>query len=175
MKEKEMIGKGKLDENGRRLTSLSDDDCRKLIENCDEHLRPIVVTALNSGMRVSEILNLRWESVDLKQGFILLDHTDAINSKRREIPINLTLKQCLSELLSGTKERPRRIDMPYVFGDPVTGKPYENMKESFASACKRAGIEGFRFHDLRNTFANLLVKDGVSLFTMKELLGHKNP
>lgn len=162
-----------LEENNRRLRYLSKEECQSLINACDPHLKPIVKTALNSGMRKSEILNLTWDNVDLNYGFILLDQTDTKNGERREIPINSTLRETFGELFRGTKERPRRIGIPYVFYDPVTGKPYQDVKRSFHSACRRAKIKDFRFHDLRHSFASHLVMAGVDLTTVKELLGHK--
>jgi len=163
-----------LEENNRRLRYLSKEECQKLIEECDKHLRPIVITALNTGMRRSEILTLRWaENVDLNYNFILLEQPMTKNGERREIPINSTLQETLTELFRGTKERPRRIDIPWVFYDPSTGRPYQNVKRSFASACRRAKIKDFTFHDLRHTFASHLVMSGVDLTTVKELLGHK--
>ena len=166
------IGKAKfLEENNRRLRYLSKEECQGLIKACDSHLRPIVITALNTGMRKGEILSLTWDRADLKQGFILLDQTK--NGERREIPINGTLREALLELSQGTKERPRRIDIPYVFYDPANGKAYKDVKRSFHSACKRAKIKDFRFHDMRHTFASHLVMAGVDLTTVKELLGHK--
>ncbi len=154
-----------LPENNRRLRYLSIGECQSLINACDKHLKPIVITALNTGMRKSEILNLKWDNVDLKHGFILLDRTK--NGDRREIPINDTLRQILQGLM-------RRVDIPYVFYDPRTGKPYQEVKRSFNTALRKAGIKDFRFHDLRHTFASHLVMSGVDLTTVKELLGHKN-
>jgi site-specific recombinase XerD len=61
----------------------------------------------------------------------------------------------------------------YVFYDPKSGKPYQDVKRSFATACRRAGIKDFHFHDMRHTFASHLVMAGVDLTTVKELLGHK--
>jgi site-specific recombinase XerD len=68
----------------------------------------------------------------------------------------------------------RRIDVPYVFYDPKTGKPYKDVKRSFKTALRRSGIKDFHFHDLRHTFASHLVMAGVDLTTVKELLGHKD-
>lgn len=160
-----------LEENNRRLRYLSREECSALIAACDSHLRPIVITAVNTGMRKSEILKLKWDNVDLQHGFILLDRTK--NGERREIPINETLRETLAVPFQGTKDQPRRIDVPYVFYDPKTGNAYQDLKKSFNAACRRAGIKDFRFHDLRHTFASHLVMAGVDITTVKELLGHK--
>jgi integrase len=169
----EMVGKEALEkvrrvklipENNRRLRFLSQEECQALIEKCDSHLRPIVITALNTGMRKGEILNLKWDQVDLKHGFILLEETK--NGERREIPINKTLRQTLEGL-------PRHIRSPYVFWHGEEGKPYQEVKKSFSSALKKAGIKDFTFHDLRHCFASHLVMAGCDLKTVQELLGHK--
>ena len=153
-----------LEENNRRLRYLSQEKCQDLIKNCEPHLRPIVITALNTGMRKSEILTLKWDNIDMKHGFILLDITK--NGERREIPVNDTLKTTLQGLT-------RRLDVLFVFYDSKTGNPYQDVKRSFATACRRAGIKDFHFHDLRHTFASHLVMAGIDLTTVKELLGHK--
>jgi integrase len=153
-----------LQENNKRLRYLSVDECQNLINCCDEHLKPIVITALNTEMRKSEVLNLKWDNVDLKHGFILLEITK--NGERREIPINTTLRVVLQGLT-------RRLDIPYVFYNPITGKPFTDAKRSFHSALKKARIKDFHFHDQRHTFASHLVMAGVDLTTIKELLGHK--
>jgi integrase len=85
-----------LEENNRRLRYLSKEECQALINACSSHLKPIVVTALNTGMRRGEILNLKWENVDLKHGFILLNRTK--NGERRKIPINDTVRHALTSV-----------------------------------------------------------------------------
>ncbi len=152
-----------LPENNRRLRYLSDIEWQSLVNACDEHLKPIVITALNTGMRKGEILNLRWNQVDIRNGFILLDDTK--NGQRREIPINDTLRQVFVNL-------PRRLDIPYVFFNPETNNRYVEVKKSFKSALTRAKIKDFRFHDLRHTFASHLVMNGVGLADIQDYLGH---
>jgi len=153
-----------LEENNRRLRYLSKEECQNLISNCQGNTKAIAVTALNTGMRKGEILSLKWDNLDLKHGFILLDSTK--NGERREIPINDTVRGSLQGLT-------RRIDIPYVFYDPATCKPYGDIKRSFNTALRRAGIRDFHFHDLRHTFASHLIMAGVDLTTVSRLLGHK--
>lgn len=150
----------------QRLRFLSLEECHKLIEAAEPHLKPIIITALNTGMRKGEILNLTWNQIDLKHGYIHLDRTK--NGERRDIPVNSTLKALFKELF-----KKRRLDTDYVFVNPDTGKKYHDIKRSFTTACRRAGITDFRFHDLRHTFASHLVMNGVDLKTVQELLGHK--
>src|SRR5688572_26676242 len=143
-----------LPENNRRLRYLSKEECQALIDACHPHLKPIVITALNAGMRKREVLSLEWgRHVDLKHGFVLLDVTK--NGERREIPINQTLRETFQGLI-------RRVDSPYVFTN-AGGKKFHDVKKAFQSACRRAGIKDFRFHDLRHTFASHLVMAGVDI------------
>lgn len=154
-----------LEVNNRRLRYLSKEECHTLINACSAHLKPIVLTALNTGCRRGEILGLAWDNVDLKHGFILLDKTK--NGDRREIPINATLRATLESL-------PRRLDGGPVFYDHKTGKAYEDVSTSFCNALRKAKIKDFHFHDLRHTFASHLVMAGIDLTTVSRLLGHKD-
>ena len=114
--------------------------------------------------RRGEILGLKWEQVDLRHSFILLDTSK--NGERREIPINTTLEYLF-------KEMPHSVESVFVFAGKK-GKPLTDIKKSFHVALKNAGILDFRFHDLRHTFASHLVMAGVDLTSVKELLGHKD-
>ncbi len=150
--------------NNKRLRFLTVEQCQKLIECCQPHLKPIVITALHTGMRRGEILGLKREQVDLEHGFILLEITK--NGERREIPINTTLEYLFKDILENAKSE-------YVFTDK-DGNPYKEVKHSFSTALKKAGIRDFRFHDLRHCFASHLVMQGIDLASVKELLGHKS-
>ncbi len=153
-----------LKENNKRLRYLNKEESERLVNTCAKHLKPIVITALNTGMRKGEILNLKWENVDLNQGIIYL--LDTKNGEKREIPINRKLK----EVLNGIKPNPKG---PYVFCKK-NGQNYGEVKLAFANAMAACKIENFRFHDLRHTFASHLVMAGIDLNTVRELLGHKS-
>lgn len=150
----------------KRLRYLSVQECQELFNSCDAYLKPIVQFALNSGCRRGEILNLKWDNVDLKHGFISLIETK--NGERRETPINDTLRSVLQGIT-------RRLDVPYVFFDSETGGPASiRFEKRFKTAVKKAGIKDFHFHDLRHTFASHLVMAGVDITTVSKLLGHKS-
>ena len=99
-----------------------------------------------------------------KQAVIVL--LDTKNNERREVPIN----ELLFKVLLGVK---KNAGSPYVFSKK-NGKPYSNVRRSFETTKEKAGIEDFRFHDLRHTFASHIVMAGVDIKTVQELLGHKS-
>lgn len=143
---------------------LTEAEEERLLENCSEILRPIILVALNTGMRRAEILNLTWNQIDFKTRRIRVEKTKS--GKVRFVPINNALFYVLNRL------RVENGQSPFVFFNSKTGKPHLDMKTGFKGACRRAGISNLRFHDLRHTFASRLVEKGVDIETVKELLGH---
>lgn len=152
-----------LKENNKRLRYLEKEEILRLLSRCSKRLRPIVVLALNTGMRKGEILGLKWQDIDFRRGIIYLYNTK--NGEKREIPINEMVKTALLRTL-------KHPDSPYVFCNE-DGKPFGNIRKSFFTAMRKSGIINFRFHDLRHTFASHLVMAGVDLNTVRELMGHK--
>lgn len=152
-----------LREENRRVRYLEKEEIGSLLNACSDHLKPIVITALNTGMRKSEILGLKWPDVDLRQRIVYIYETKS--GKSRKVDIN----DWLAETLIRQRKHP---ESPYVFCNK-NGVPYSNIRKSFESAKRRAGIKDFRFHDLRHTFASHLVMAGVGLKTVQELLGHQ--
>ena len=113
-------------------------------------------------MRGGEILSLRWEQV--RNGFIYLAKTKTKNP--REIPINDDLAEMFKEI---RKEQGLSSRNVFVYNSRVVQKVHKGFK----AALKRAGIEDFRFHDLRHTFASHVIMRGGSMKDVQELLGHK--
>jgi integrase len=151
-------------ENNQRLRFLEKEEISRLLENSSEHLKPILILALNTGMRKGEILNLKWRDIDIKRGIIHL--YDTKNGEAREIPMNEITQKTIIGVLKNPESQ-------YVFCNKE-GKPYGNVRKSFATALKKAGIADFCFHSLRHTFASQLVMSGIDLNTTRELLGHKS-
>ncbi|MFH1779506.1 MAG: site-specific integrase [Candidatus Omnitrophota bacterium] len=147
-----------------RVRYLEREEIAKLLSNCSERLKPIVIVALNTGMRRGEILNLKWRDVDFQRGIIYL--LDTKNGERREVPMNDLVKKALIAV----RKHP---DSPFIFCDK-DGRPYGKVTKSFYTALKKAGIMNFRFHDLRHTYASQLVMAGIDINTTRELLGHKD-
>lgn len=138
----------------------------RLLEQCiGEHayMKPIIQFALSTGMRKGEILGLKWDCVNLEEGFLTLLHTKS--GKKRTIIINSITRPILEKL---------KVEKccSYVFGNPHTQNRYFDLKRSFDSICKKANIENFRFHDLRHTAGTRMAADCIDLGTVKEILGH---
>jgi len=153
-----------LRENGARTRFLDKEEIQLLLNASSKGFRPILITALHTGMRKGEILNLMWSDVDFKNRIITIQ--DSKSGKKRMLPMDDTVCEALSLL-------PTRFQRGYVFPSPVkAGKPRFGVQRQFGNAVKKADIHNFRFHDLRHTFASHLVMSGVDLMTVKELLGH---
>jgi integrase len=145
---------------------LSYEEEKLLLESSPDHLRVILVIALNTGMRLGEILNLKWSQIDLSSERIRVEKTKS--GRIRFIDINTPLLKELHLL------KRRKCQQGYMFVNPKTNKPITTVKRSFTTACRKAKIQNLRFHDLRHTFASRLVEKGVDLITVKDLLGHSS-
>ena len=151
---------------------LTAEEIDALLAECPPYMYPIVVVAVNTGMRRLELFNLQWEDVDFQRGIITVRNRGNFRTKNAEdrtIPMNATLTETLRGL-------PRHIRSPYVFPSIASeeGKPYNILQRGFQAALRRTGIGHVRFHDLRHTFASHLVMSGVDLASVQRLLGHKD-
>ena len=151
-----------LKEDNRRLRHLTSEEIEKLIENCTEYLKPIVITAIHTGMRKGEILKLKWKNIDFEQQLISV--TETKSGRPREIPMNNFLTETLKSV---------KFMGEYVFCRS-DGTRFQNIRKSFETAVEKANLKDCTFHTLRHTFASLLVMGGVDLTTVKELMGHKS-
>ena len=152
-------------ENNRRLRYLTSEECKALLDAClSPTMSQIVIVALNTGMRRGEILNLKWENVNLRER--LIEITEQKNGQYSTIPLNSTTVDTLRAI-------PHRLDSDYVFPGKVQGKPYYDLFRHFERAVKAAKLERVNFHTLRHTAASHLVMAGVDLATVQEIMRHK--
>lgn len=152
-----------------RVRFLSDKERTDLLNECQKkeypYLYTVVVLALSTGARWSEIMNLKWESIDFKQRVIRLEKTK--NGERRSIPVVGHGWELIREL-----HKVRRIDSPYLFPRKDGKKPME-IRKHWEKAVKKAKVTDFRFHDLRHTAASYLAMEGATLLEIADVLGHK--
>ncbi len=157
-------------ESRGRVRFLDDDERSRLLQACQDSQNEIlylcVILALSTGMRQGELMGLKWVDVDLKSGYAILHETK--NGERRRVPLTGHALELLKQ-----HAKIRRLDSPLLFPsttDPL--KPIE-LKKPWQTALKRAGIDNFRWHDLRHCTASYLAMNGASLAEIAEVLGHK--
>jgi len=193
-------------------TFINEDQLRLIISNIDvEIVRKFIIVAFKTGMRLSELVNLRWRNVDFENRIITVGDElfETKGRNQRYVPIcdevfeilekrkTKDVETCRSEK---AKEKSKDIEtenvktknvkatpslvLPlkngeknkYVFykdnGMPFTG---DYFSKRFKRACRNAGLdEAIHFHTLRHSFASNLAQQGVSLYVIKELLGHSS-
>jgi integrase len=154
----------KFKENHQKdMRVLKDEEAILLIDSAVSHLKPILILALNTGMRRGEIFSLKWENIDFKKGEIFIE--DSKSGKSRKVYMNSIIFETL-------KEMPK--DSKYLFPNKKTGSHIKDVKNSFKTACKIANIKGFRFHDTRHTAATKMIEAGVDIVTLSRILGHSS-
>jgi integrase len=142
---------------------LTEDEERRLLDAGCPHLRIAILIALNTGLRLLETLRLRWKDIDLVNDILTV--VCGKGGKSGKVEINSRLKSELVQFRQFSQS-------DFLFWNERTGKPILNPKTAFRNAVRRSGIGHIRFHDLRHTFATRLVRRGVDIVTVKNLLRH---
>jgi integrase len=153
--------------NNERDRVLNKEEWQRLYEAAAEHLKPILLVAYHLGPRMSEILKLTWDRVDLQRGFLKLRGVDTKTREPRLVPLTPSVHHALKSL-----SKVRSLLCHFVF--QYEGKPMRRVKRSFQTAVREAGIQNFRFHDLRHCAATNLRRAGVDTVTAMRLVGHKS-
>jgi integrase len=153
--------------NNNRERYLSAEEVQRLrtvLEECPyEQMRFIVPLLLMLGCRKRELLEARWEHIDLERR---VWHIPMSKSGRaRNVPLSSSAIEVLRSL-------DRRAGCPYVVPNPATLKPWGNLHHQWDAIRKRAGLNDVRIHDLRHSFASNLVNSGRSIYEVGRLLGH---
>ena len=126
----------------RRLPELQDLSTHRFTD----HLMPMILLALNTGIRQGELFNLRWQDVDLGNANLTIIGTSAKSGKTRHIPLN-------TEALETMKEWHARSGTQTLVFPNAKGEPFDNVKKSWTNLLTKAGIVNFRWHDMRHHFA----------------------
>lgn len=162
----------RMSDERRRERTLSYAEETRLLAACSDrtrqHLRPILVCALATAMRLGEILKLSWPDVDFASHEIRVISTNTKTLSERRVPITDPLMAELERLRALA-----RPDADLVFGTK------SNVKRSFKTACEMAeiphgGIHGLTFHCLRHTAGTRMVKQGMELAEIARILGHSD-
>lgn len=165
----------------REPKALSVDEFRKVLENIPEPFRTMCIVAMCLGLRVSEVLGLRWNAIDW-EGLRLVVRQAYVYGKQGEVKTQashrwMPLDRSLAERLRQHKARlaPLAKSEDWVFANPETGKPYwpGRIQENWlVPAAEKAGIGRIGWHTFRHSHSTLLHALGVDLKVQQELLRH---
>ena len=148
---------------------LNEWECSRLLKSALNHdnvrLWAFIQLALNTGSRAGELTKLQWENVNTKDKYMTVRNSMSKNRKTIYKPLNARALLALDKLSNESE---------WVFYNPNTGKNIRSFRRGFELAVERAGLGKLRIHDLRHTFASLLVKEGVPLYHVSQLLGHSD-
>ncbi len=153
---------------------LNEKQTKTLLEHCNKDFYPICSTAVYTGMRLYEIIGLRWQNVLYDSRRIVVESSGSGPTKSRKVryvPLNKNLEEILRQTDFGKSE--------YVFPDEYgnmrgSDKKRISFKHSLESVLKKAELPKIKFHDLRHTFASNFVMKGGSILSLKEILGHSD-
>jgi integrase len=140
---------------------LSRDEEQRLFSGLAPHMKPIVLVGLHAGLRLGEVLGLKWSDINLEKRTVKAEHTKG--KRARFVPLNSVLCAEFERL------RTAKLDAKIIF-------PFKrrSVRTGFENALKAAKIEDFTFHDLRRTFGTRLLESGVDIVTIQKLYGHSN-
>lgn len=132
-----------------------------------DHIRPMILISINTGLRRGEVFNLSWDNIDLDKAILTIDGSNAKSGKTRHVPLN-------SEALYVLKQWKLQAHSSHLVFPNHFNKPFDNVKKAWTNILLAADIRNLRWHDLRHHFASKLVMAGVDLNTVRELLGHSD-
>jgi integrase len=133
-----------------------------------DHLLPMFILALNTGIRKGELLQLTRSDINLKKGTLFVAKSK--NYLSRYVPLNKTASGALQTWMNQTDY----MNSKYLFVSPLNpSKPITSIQKAWRKAVDESGISNLRWHDLRHDFASNLVMKDVSLYAVQKLLGHK--
>lgn len=159
----------------KRVRWLTDEESKRLFKEIAPHLFPVVIFALTTGLRRSNVTNLEWSQVDLDRGMAWMHPEETKASNAIGVPLNDTALSIL-RAQQGKHKRWVFVHEKAAYRSdgtktPAIRKMRADSNTGWRGALRRAEIENFRFHDLRHTWASWLVQNGVSLLALKEMGG----
>lgn len=148
-----------------RVRFLTHDQAAELMGRLPEHQREVVLFALSTGLRQGNILHLRWDQVDMTRRIVTIGYGETKNGEALGVPLN--------EAALGVLRRQKGKHPVHVF--TFRGKRLANANtRTWRGALKACGIEDFRWHDLRHTWATWLRQNDVPTWVLQELGGWKS-
>jgi integrase len=134
-----------------------------------DNIRPMILVALNTGLRRGELFSLKWADIDADAKMLTVRAAAAKSGDSRRVPLNDEAQ----ETLKAWRKQQKPDDGDHVFPG-ADGARLTNINKSWATVCKLAKLANFRLHDSRHHFASRLVQLGIDLNTVRELMGHQD-
>lgn len=150
---------------------ITADQFQHLASELPEHLSRMARFSVATGLRWSNVSGLRWEMVDLERGVAHIPSGETKTRRAIAVPLSGDAKAVLESVRQMDAMGSAASSAPYVFKDHLGRAPIGSPKTAWAKACKRAGIPGFRWHDLRHTWAAWHTMNGTPPVILKELGG----
>lgn len=159
---------------GKSMRILSSDEIRSVIENAPPRYRPVISTLVFTGMRIGEALSLRWSDVDFHASTITVPVSKTEAGRGRQVAVMPSLVRMLRE---HKLQSPFSTDDDYVFSsESGSAMLRPNVAaRGLGVALERSGLEHCRLHDLRHTYASLMIGRGMDVTFVANQLGHANP
>lgn len=150
-----------------RTKYLSADDARRLLAATEESLNPqlknIIGLLLLTGARKTELLTAQWQHLDLDR------RTWHIPTTKTGVPRYVPLSQAALDIIT---DLPRWDKCPWLLPNPLTRKPYADLKRPWDTARDAAGLPDLHLHDLRHSAASFMINAGIDLYAVGRILGH---
>lgn len=153
----------------RRQRYLTAEELGRLIGALDNHTEQASANAIKllmlTGARRGEVLAAKWEMFDLQRGIWIKPSAHTKQKKEHRVPLSSSALTLLNEIKESSSGE-------FVFPGKTPDVPLTDIKRTWAAVCKSAKVEDVRIHDLRHSFASLLVNQGASLPLIGAMLGH---
>jgi integrase len=157
-------------ENNGRVRFLTQEEAGRLLMACNIDFRIVVLAAMLTGFRRSELRSLRWTNIAFLNGSITIESSYSKNGETNTVPLHPELEKALKALYDERNPAPEDL----VFVDRYN-KPWTSWRTAFENAVERAGLKDFRFHDCRHCFGSWLAMNGTDIKARMELMRHKTP
>jgi len=150
----------------RRIRWLTEQEAGRLIDELPDHLAVMVQFSLHTGLRKSNVTGLQWSQIDMGRRLLYIDGEDFKNGNDHAIPLNDAAVEAIRS----------QIGKHHTFVFTYRGQPIEQTNtKAWRAALVRAGIENFRWHDLRHTWASWMAQAGTPMHVLQELGGWESP
>ena len=171
----------KLAESKKLPRFLSNAEVSQLLEKANQHIKQVIYICIHTGLRIGELLNLRWENIDFENNIIHLSNSPTFKTKTRRdriIPIHPVLKPFLEFMRTHyiepktdkvTARQPHQMEFLICFEN---GLPIKSVKKSFSMLTQKLSIKKCSLHTLRHTFATTCYMNDIDIYMIKEYLGH---